>query len=51
MILLIIIVLLILLGGGGYFGYSNFGPMGGVSIFTLVLIIFLFYIVFGNRRS
>ena len=36
MLLLIIVLLLLFGGGGGYYGYSRWGPGGGVGIVGLV---------------
>jgi hypothetical protein len=33
MLLLLVLVLLLLGGGGGYYGYSRWGPGGGIGIF------------------
>jgi len=49
-LILVILLLLLLGGGGGYYGYSTWGPAGGISIVGLVLIILLvFYLVGGVR--
>jgi hypothetical protein len=42
MLILIIVLLLLFGGGGGYYGYSNYGPTGGlVPIILVVLVIWL----------
>jgi hypothetical protein len=41
MILLLLVLLLLFGGGGGYYGNRTWGPTGGVSIFTIVLVIIL----------
>ena len=38
MLLLIIILLLLFGGGGGYYGYSNYGPTGGIVPILLVVL-------------
>ena len=38
-LILLIFVLLLLAGGGGYYGYSTWGPSGGIGVVGLVLII------------
>ena len=42
MLLLIIVLILLFGGGGGYYGYSNYGPVGGlVPIILVVVVIWL----------
>lgn len=45
--LLILIILLVLLFGGGGVGYKRYGAGPGVSIFTIVLIALIVYLLFG----
>jgi len=50
MLLLIIVLLLVFGGGGGYFGYSRWGPRGGLGIVgTVVLIAVVVYLLGGLR--
>ena len=51
---LLIIVLLLLLvvfgGGGGYYGYSRWGPRGGMGVVgTVLLIVVVLYLVGALR--
>jgi hypothetical protein len=39
MLILLIILLLLFGGGGGYYGWSNYGPGGGIGIFLVVLLV------------
>jgi len=39
MLLLIIVLILLFGGGGGYYGYSNYGPTGGIVPITLVVLV------------
>jgi hypothetical protein len=39
MLLLIIVLLLIFGGGGGYYGYTNYGHVGGLVPIILVIVI------------
>jgi hypothetical protein len=50
MIILIILLFLIFGGGGSYYGYSHAGPLGGISVFGLVLLLLVMYFLFGNRQ-
>ena len=51
MLLLIILLLLVFGGGGGYYGYSQWGPGGGLGIFgTVLLVAVVVYLVGGVRR-
>ncbi len=46
MLLLIIILVLLFAGGGGYYGYSQWGPGGGLGIVgTVLLIVLILYLV------
>jgi len=50
MLLLIIILLLLFAGGGGYYGYSKWGPGGGLGIAgTVVLIVVILYLLGAVR--
>jgi hypothetical protein len=52
MLLLIILLLLVFGGGGGYYGYSQWGPGGGLGIFgTVLLVTVVVYLVGGVRRA
>jgi len=49
--LLVVIVLLLLFGaGGGYYGYSKWGPGGGLGIFGTVLVVALILYLLGVLR-
>ena len=50
MLLLIIILLLLFGAGGGYYGYSKWGPGGGLGIFGTVLVIALILYLLGVLR-
>jgi hypothetical protein len=50
MLLLIIVLLLLFGGGGGYYGYSRWGPGGGLGIFGTVLLIILILYLLGAVR-
>ena len=50
MLLVIIILLLLLGGGGGYYGYSRWGPPGGLGIVGTVLVILLVLYLVGGLR-
>jgi hypothetical protein len=50
MLILIIILLLLFGGGGGYYGYSRWGPRGGMGIFGTVLIIVVVLYLVGAVR-
>lgn len=39
MLLVLILVLLLFGGGGGYYGYNQYGPVGGLMPVLLVLIV------------
>ena len=50
MLLLIIVLLLLFGGGGGYYGYSRWGPRGGLGIGgTILLIVVVLYLVGALR--
>ena len=52
MTLLIIVLLLVLVfgGGGGYYGYSRWGPRGGLGVVgTVLLIVVVLYLVGALR--
>ncbi len=50
MLLLIIVLFLLFGGGGGYYGYSRWGPRGGLGLFgTILLILLIVYLVGGVR--
>ena len=48
MFLLIILLLLVFGGGGGYYGYSQWGPGGGLGIFGTVLLVAVVVYMFGG---
>jgi flagellin-like protein len=50
MLLLIIVLLLLLGGGGGYYGYSRWGPRGGLGIVGTVLLILVVLYLVGALR-
>jgi hypothetical protein len=50
MILLIIVLILLLAVGGPYMGYRQWGYNGGIGIFGLVLLLLLFFWLFGRGR-
>jgi hypothetical protein len=50
MLLLIILLLLVFGGGGGYYGYSQWGPGGGLGIFGTVLLVAVIVYLFGGLR-
>jgi hypothetical protein len=52
MLLLIVLILLVLLlgGGGGYYGYSRWGPGGGLGIVGTVLLVVVLLYLFGGLR-
>ena len=50
MLLLIIVLLLLFGGGGGYYGYSKWGPGGGLGIVGTVLLIGLGLYLVGAVR-
>ncbi len=49
MLYILIICLLLFGGGGGYYGYSrgHFGT-GGISVYTIILIVILGYLLMGR---
>ena len=50
MLLLIIVLVLLFGGGGGYYGYSRWGPGGGLGVVgTILVIVLLLYLVGGLR--
>jgi hypothetical protein len=50
MLWLIILLVLLFGGGGGYYGYSRWGPGGGLGIVgTVVLLLVILYLVGGLR--
>ena len=50
MLLLIIVLLLLFGGGGGYYGYSRWGPRGGLGIGgTILLIVVVLYLAGALR--
>jgi hypothetical protein len=52
MLLLIIVLLLLFGGGGGYYGYSKWGPGGGLGIVgTVLLIESVLYLIGAVRCS
>jgi hypothetical protein len=50
MLLVIVILLLLFGGGGGYYGYSRWGPGGGLGIVGTVLLIALVLYLLGVLR-
>jgi flagellin-like protein len=50
MLLLIIILLLLFGGGGGYYGYSRWGPRGGLGIVGTILVIAVVLYAVGLLR-
>ncbi len=49
-LLLIIVLLLLFGGGGGYYGYSKWGPRGGLGIGgTILLIVVVLYLAGALR--
>ena len=52
MLLLMVLILLVLLfgGGGGYYGYSRWGPGGGLGIVGTVLHVVVLLYLFGVLR-
>ncbi|MGE5849904.1 MAG: DUF3309 domain-containing protein [Candidatus Methylomirabilota bacterium] len=50
MLWLIILLVLLFGGGGGYYGYSRWGPGGGLGIVgTVLLVVVVLYLVGGLR--
>jgi hypothetical protein len=49
-LLLIIILALLFAGGGGYYGYSRWGPGGGLGIVGTVVVIILVLYLLGMVR-
>ncbi|MGD1212405.1 MAG: DUF3309 domain-containing protein [Candidatus Acidiferrales bacterium] len=50
MLLLIIVLLLLFGGGGGYYGYSRWGPRGGLGIVGTILVIAVVLYAVGLLR-
>jgi hypothetical protein len=50
-LLLIIIILLLFGGGGGYYGYSQWGPVGGGGFVGVALLVILVLFLTGRFRS
>ena len=50
MLLLIILLVLLFGGGGGYYGYSRWGPGGGLGIVGTVLLVVVLLYLFGGLR-
>ena len=50
MLLLVIVLLLLFGAGGGYYGYSKWGPGGGLGIFGTVLVVALILYLLGVLR-
>jgi hypothetical protein len=50
MLLLVIVLLLLFGAGGGYYGYSKWGPGGGLGIVGTVLVIALILYLLGVLR-
>jgi flagellin-like protein len=50
LLLIIVLLLLVLGGGGGYYGYSRWGPRGGLGVVgTVLLIVVVLYLVGALR--
>jgi hypothetical protein len=47
-LILILLVVFLLCGGG--FGYSRYGYRGGIGIGGVLLIVLIFYLLFGHGR-
>jgi hypothetical protein len=50
MLLVILVLLLLVGGGGGYYGYSRWGPSGGLGIVGTVLLILVVLYLVGALR-
>lgn len=50
MLWLIILLVLLFGGGGGYYGYSQWGPGGGLGVFGTVLLVMAVVYLFGGLR-
>jgi len=50
MLLLIIVLVLLFGGGGGYYGFSRWGPGGGLGIVGTVLLILIILWASGALR-
>ena len=50
MLLLIILLVLVFGAGGGYYGYSRWGTGGGLGIVGTVLLVMVFFYLFGGLR-
>jgi len=50
MLLLIIVLVLLFGGGGGYYGYSHWGPGGGLGVVGTVLLVMAVVYLFGGMR-
>jgi len=50
MLLLIIVLVLLFGGGGGYYGYSRWGPGGGLGVVGTILVIVLLLYLVGALR-
>jgi hypothetical protein len=46
MLLLIIVLILLFGGGGGYYGYSNYGPAGGIA--PIILVVLVIWLLLGR---
>jgi hypothetical protein len=51
MLLLIIVLVLLFGGGGGYYGYSQWGPGGGLGIGGTILVVAVVVYLFGGLRQ
>jgi hypothetical protein len=49
-LLVLILLVLLLGGGGGYYGYSRWGPGGGLGIVGTVLLVVVLLYLFGGLR-
>ncbi len=49
MLLLIIILIVLFGGGGGYYGYSNYGPAGGLA--PIILVVLVIWLLVGRAVS
>jgi hypothetical protein len=48
--LILLIVLILLLFGGGGWGYNRFGLQGGIGIGSILLVLLIFFLLFGYDR-
>jgi hypothetical protein len=46
-LLILILIVVLLGGGGGYYGYRSYGPIGGLGVVLLIVVIAW---VFGRGR-